>query len=80
MRFDRTMLTICILTLAAFVTTASSRAEESREEISQARVTVLALSGDLHTHDPALIHDEYSGDWFVFSTGDPLVAGPPAYR
>jgi arabinan endo-1,5-alpha-L-arabinosidase len=75
MRYGRTMLSICILMLAAFATTASSRAEESREEKSQARVTVLELTGDLRTHDPALIHDEYSGDWFVFSTGDPLVAG-----
>ena len=75
MRYGRTMLSICILTLAAFATTASSRAEESREDKSRARVTVLELTGDLRTHDPALIHDEYSGDWFVFSTGDPLVAG-----
>ncbi len=32
-----------------------------------------ALSGDLRTHDPALIRD--GSDWYVFSTGDPAVGG-----
>ena len=42
---------------------------------SQQRVDVLALSGELRTHDPALARDGQRGDWFVFSTGDPLVGG-----
>src|SRR5215831_17204453 len=36
---------------------------------------VLKLSGDLRAHDPALARNGRHGDWFVFSTGDPLVAG-----
>lgn len=36
---------------------------------------VLALSGDLRTHDPALIHQGPHGDWYVFSTGDPALGG-----
>jgi arabinan endo-1,5-alpha-L-arabinosidase len=35
---------------------------------------VLHLSGDLHTHDPALTRNGVHGDWYVFSTGDPTVA------
>ena len=35
---------------------------------------VLPLSGDIHTHDPSLIQDRH-GTWYVFSTGDPAVAG-----
>lgn len=31
------------------------------------------LSGDLRTHDPALVKQRH-GDWYVFSTGDPNVA------
>lgn len=37
-------------------------------------VEVLPLTGDLRTHDPALIRQRY-GDYYVFSTGDPAVAG-----
>ncbi|MCV2394862.1 arabinan endo-1,5-alpha-L-arabinosidase [Actinotalea sp. M2MS4P-6] len=33
----------------------------------------LPLSGDLRAHDPALVVDD--GDWWVFSTGDPVVGG-----
>lgn len=34
------------------------------------------LTGDLRTHDPALTREVgRGGDWFVFSTGDPAVAG-----
>jgi arabinan endo-1,5-alpha-L-arabinosidase len=34
------------------------------------------LSGELRTHDPALIRQQgRNGDWYVFSTGDPQVAG-----
>jgi arabinan endo-1,5-alpha-L-arabinosidase len=37
------------------------------------------LTGDLRTHDPALIREAgRGGDWFVFSTGDPAVAGGTA--
>lgn len=33
-------------------------------------------TGDLRTHDPALIREAgRGGDWFVYSTGDPAVAG-----
>jgi arabinan endo-1,5-alpha-L-arabinosidase len=38
-------------------------------------VQVLKLTGDLRTHDPALIRHRRRGDWYVFSTGDPAVAG-----
>src|SRR5690606_25589367 len=34
----------------------------------------LELSGDLRAHDPGLIRGE-AGRWYVFSTGDPAVAG-----
>ncbi len=34
---------------------------------------VLPLAGDLRTHDPSLVRDGL--DWYVFSTGDPAVAG-----
>ncbi len=34
----------------------------------------LPLTGDLRTHDPVLIR-LHGGDWYVFSTGDPAVAG-----
>jgi arabinan endo-1,5-alpha-L-arabinosidase len=34
------------------------------------------LSGELRTHDPALIRQQgRNGDWYVFSTGDPQVSG-----
>lgn len=32
--------------------------------------TALELSGDLHTHDPALVAGEGDAPWYVFSTGD----------
>jgi len=64
------VLLISALLLPALGSTASARDEEARS-----RVDVLQLSGDLQAHDPALVRDESSGDWFVFSTGDPLVAG-----
>ena len=32
-----------------------------------------AITGDAHTHDPALVRTP--GAWYVFSTGDPAVAG-----
>lgn len=52
---------------------ASSEAESL--EINVIPPRVLELSGDRRTHDPALTRDVASGDWFVFSTGDPAVAG-----
>jgi arabinan endo-1,5-alpha-L-arabinosidase len=70
MRSHLTRLLICSLLLPAAMSAASSGDEETRP-----RVDVLQLSGDLRAHDPALVRDERSGDWFVFSTGDPLVAG-----
>jgi arabinan endo-1,5-alpha-L-arabinosidase len=30
-------------------------------------------TGDLRTHDPALVRESPRGDWYVFSTGDPAV-------
>ncbi|WP_349899623.1 arabinan endo-1,5-alpha-L-arabinosidase [Parafrigoribacterium soli] len=33
----------------------------------------LALSGDLGTHDPAIVAGDSGHPWFVFSTGDPVV-------
>jgi arabinan endo-1,5-alpha-L-arabinosidase len=38
-------------------------------------VQVLQPTGDVRTHDPALVRHGRDGDWFVFSTGDPQVAG-----
>ncbi len=32
------------------------------------------LTGDLRAHDPALVRASRSGDWYVFSTGDPAVS------
>lgn len=37
-------------------------------------VQVLPLTGDLRTHDPALIKQR-RGDYYIFSTGDPAVSG-----
>jgi len=63
-------LLIGILLLPALVS-----AGESREGEGRPRVDILQLSGDLRAHDPALVRNESTGEWFVFSTGDPLVAG-----
>src|SRR5947199_6493134 len=35
---------------------------------------IVHVSGDIHTHDPALTRDGARGDWYVFSTGDPHVS------
>src|ERR1700760_4360093 len=40
--------------------------------------TVIPLSGDLRAPDPSLIRDRRHGDWYVFSTGDPTIAGGAA--
>ncbi len=65
MRSRRTVVWISVLVLVGLVNMVPGEAE----------VRVLQLSGDLHAHDPSLIHDRQTGEWFVFSTGDPLVAG-----
>lgn len=50
------------------------------EQIAQTQTTgtggveVLPLTGDLRTHDPALIRQRH-GDYYIFSTGDPAVGG-----
>lgn len=33
------------------------------------------LTGELRAHDPALVREQGRGAWYVFSTGDPAVAG-----
>ncbi len=35
----------------------------------------LRLTGDTQVHDPALVRERRRGDWYVFSTGDPEIAG-----
>ncbi|MCL1871810.1 MAG: arabinan endo-1,5-alpha-L-arabinosidase [Promicromonosporaceae bacterium] len=43
--------------------------------------TALDLSGDLHTHDPALVVGDPGQPWYVFSTGDVHVGfGAPQVR
>jgi arabinan endo-1,5-alpha-L-arabinosidase len=69
MRRFQTALSVCLLALAVLGGPASAQDDRSRS-----RVDVLELSGDLRAHDPTLIRDQSSGAWFVFSTGDPLVA------
>ena len=70
MKYHLTLLLIGLALLPAVGTAASPQDDETRS-----RVDILQLSGDLRAHDPALIRDRRSGDWFVFSTGDPLVSG-----
>src|SRR5690242_1248656 len=70
MRHQLTALLIGILLLPALVS-----AGESREGEGRPHVDILQLSGDLRAHDPALVRNASTGEWFVFSTGDPLVAG-----
>lgn len=69
MRRFPTALSVCILVLAVLGGTAAAQDDKTRS-----RVEVFELSGDLRAHDPTLIRDQASGAWFVFSTGDPLVA------
>ncbi|WP_425955485.1 arabinan endo-1,5-alpha-L-arabinosidase [Xylanimonas sp. McL0601] len=43
--------------------------------------TALELSGDIHTHDPALVVGDEGEPWYVFSTGDVRVGfGSPQVR
>ena len=53
--------------------TTSARFEQRRFRHDE--VEVLSLTGDLRTHDPALIRHGRRGDWYVFSTGDPAISG-----
>jgi arabinan endo-1,5-alpha-L-arabinosidase len=69
MRRFQTALSVCILALVVLGGTVCAQDNRTRP-----RVEVLELSGDLRAHDPTLIRDQSSGAWFVFSTGDPLVA------
>lgn len=75
MKCGRTVLQICFLALAALAISASTGAGESPAPDSPARVEVLELTGDLRAPDPSLVRDELTGNWYVFSTGDPLVGG-----
>ncbi|WP_235520977.1 arabinan endo-1,5-alpha-L-arabinosidase [Cellulomonas sp. Leaf395] len=43
--------------------------------------TALSLTGDIHTHDPALVVGDEGEPWYVFSTGDGRVGlGSPQIR
>ena len=75
MKCGRTVLQICFLALAAVAMSASAGAGESPAPDSPTRVEVLELTGDLRAPDPSLVRDERTGNWYVFSTGDPLVGG-----
>jgi len=61
-------------TAASPQTTAGTVLASTTTSAAVSRSQVLHLSGDLHTHDPALTRDGSHGDWYVFSTGDPKVA------
>jgi arabinan endo-1,5-alpha-L-arabinosidase len=73
---------VAVAALVTLLGSASSPPRAASADTSSASVTrtddtrshVLHLSGDLHTHDPALIRDGAHGNWYVFSTGDPNVA------
>lgn len=69
MRHQLTMVLLGILLLPTLASAGSPRGDEGRP-----RVDILQLSGDLRAHDPSLVRNERTGEWFVFSTGDPLVA------
>jgi arabinan endo-1,5-alpha-L-arabinosidase len=69
MRYRLTVL-LTGLMLPTLLSAASFRDDDGRS-----RVEILRLSGDLRAHDPSLVRNERTGEWFVFSTGDPLVAG-----
>lgn len=53
----------------------AAQAADSTGDLGGWSVEVLKLTGDLRTHDPSLIRHARSGNWYVFSTGDPAVAG-----
>jgi arabinan endo-1,5-alpha-L-arabinosidase len=70
MKNQLTVLLTGILLLPALVSAGPFRDDDGRP-----RLDILQLSGDLRAHDPSLVRNERTGEWFVFSTGDPLVAG-----
>jgi arabinan endo-1,5-alpha-L-arabinosidase len=60
--------------LVAIVMTASGAAPPASGSPDVHRTaTIIPVSGDITTHDPALIRA--ASDWYVFSTGDPAVNG-----
>jgi arabinan endo-1,5-alpha-L-arabinosidase len=70
------VLPLCILSggLLGGVVAAQDEDSGSGRDGTRQKVEVLSLSGDFRTHDPTLIRDRRTGDWYVFCTGDPLVA------
>jgi arabinan endo-1,5-alpha-L-arabinosidase len=63
----RPMLGLAVVSFVALGVAGTSRGDEGPAAVG------VPLSGDLRTHDPALIRARH-GDWYVFSTGDPAVA------
>jgi arabinan endo-1,5-alpha-L-arabinosidase len=65
-----------VFSIAILASVCDSAAPEvgATTEALHGNARVLPLAGDLHTHDPSLVQDRH-GDWYVFSTGDPVVAG-----
>ncbi|GAB3422126.1 arabinan endo-1,5-alpha-L-arabinosidase [Flindersiella endophytica] len=71
-------VTALLLPSAAAASSASSASAASAAAAANASSPKVpdTLTGDLRTHDPALTREAgRGGDWFVFSTGDPAVAG-----
>ncbi|GAB3813002.1 arabinan endo-1,5-alpha-L-arabinosidase [Kribbella italica] len=64
---------LCALTLAVPGAVPAAARTEAGASVVSSGSDVPVLSGDLRTHDPALIRD--GSQWYVFSTGDPAVAG-----
>jgi arabinan endo-1,5-alpha-L-arabinosidase len=60
-----------LVALATSQWSASARPAASAETPPPPR----QLTGDLRTHDPSLVREGRRGSWYVFSTGDPAVAG-----
>lgn len=63
-----------MLTVLAVACSQAPDLAQDDQAIAGHRARVLDLDGDLHTHDPSLIQG-HDGHWYVFSTGDPAVAG-----
>jgi arabinan endo-1,5-alpha-L-arabinosidase len=55
------------------IETTTSSTEQATGDSWGSGPKVLPVEGDLRTHDPALI--QHGSTWYVFSTGDPAVAG-----
>ncbi|NUU16023.1 arabinan endo-1,5-alpha-L-arabinosidase [Cellulomonas humilata] len=60
--------TVVALVAVALVGGAGAAAVWARPDAPAA--TALSLSGDIHTHDPALVAGAEGEPWYVFSTGD----------